>query len=80
MNFHVGTQIFTKCAYLLVVKIKDEKWIVVETGLDVIKTENLYNARRRERLFGVDLKVELGMMKDEVSASSFFMQNLSSRV
>jgi hypothetical protein len=24
-----------------------------EAGLDVIKTENLYNARRRERLFGV---------------------------
>jgi hypothetical protein len=37
-----------------------------------VKTENLYNERRRERLFGVSLKFELGMMKDEVSASSFF--------
>ena len=26
-----------------------------DAGLDVIKTENLYNARRRERLFGVSL-------------------------
>ncbi|MGC2236863.1 MAG: hypothetical protein WA584_11930 [Pyrinomonadaceae bacterium] len=30
-----------------------------DAGLDVIKTENLYNARRRERLFGVSLIDEL---------------------
>ncbi len=45
------------------------------TVLDVIKTENLYNVRRRERLFCISLKDELGMMKDEVSASSFLIFN-----
>ena len=48
-----------------------------EAGLDVIKTENLYNERRRERLFGTSLKNELEMMKDEVSASSFFIFRLN---
>ena len=50
------------------------------TVLDVIKTENLYNERRRERLFGVSLNDELGTMKDEVSASSFFCAKILSCV
>ena len=34
----------------------------------IIKTENLYNERRRERLLGVSLKFELEKMKYEVLA------------
>lgn len=31
----------------------------IDAGLDVVETENLYKARRREMLLGVILKVEL---------------------
>jgi hypothetical protein len=47
-----------------------------DDGLDVIKTENLYNARPRERLFSVGLKNELKSQKDRVEASSFFFFRL----
>jgi len=43
-----------------------------DAGLDVIKTESLYNERWRKRLFGVSFKIELEVMKDEVTVLSFF--------
>ena len=42
-----------------------------EAGLDVVKTENLYNARRRERLFGVILNVAI--MNDEGRGFGFVL-------
>jgi hypothetical protein len=44
-----------------------------EAGLDVVKTENLYNERRRKRLFGVSLKDKLRMKKDEGRSFGFVL-------
>src|SRR5215208_3959748 len=51
-----------------------------DANLDVIKTENLYNARRRERLLGVRLRDELKRRKDACFGFVLFLMDYLSGV